>query len=115
MGRREVVDAQEEPDPSGVLPSDHRTLLVAALVAIAENSLGAMPNGGDLWIEAVAVAGVRVVQFRISDSGPGVPVELHVYPGSFHGSDTMVPWAYHSRRWVTDTRAAIARGLHVET
>ena len=44
----------------------------------------------------------------------GVPVELHVYPGSFHGSDTMVPWAYHSRRWVSDTRAAIARGLHVE-
>ena len=53
-----------------------RTLLVAALVSIAENSLDAMPTGGDLWIEAIGVAGVRVVQFRISDSGPGVPEEL---------------------------------------
>jgi acetyl esterase/lipase len=43
----------------------------------------------------------------------GVPVELHVYPGAFHGSNNFVSRAVLSRRWNADERAAIARGLGV--
>jgi acetyl esterase/lipase len=39
----------------------------------------------------------------------GVPVELHVYPGAFHGSNGFVPWAELSRRWVADEHGALAR------
>jgi len=41
----------------------------------------------------------------------GVPVELHVYPGAFHGSDTMVPHADASQRWRRDEMAALRRAL----
>ncbi|MCP5026990.1 MAG: alpha/beta hydrolase [Actinomycetia bacterium] len=41
----------------------------------------------------------------------GVPVELHVYPGAFHGSNGFVPWAELSRRWVADEHAALARAF----
>ena len=43
----------------------------------------------------------------------GVPVELHVYPGAFHGSNNFVSRAVLSRRWTADERAALARGLGV--
>jgi acetyl esterase/lipase len=43
----------------------------------------------------------------------GVPVELHVYPGAFHGSNNFVSRAVLSRRWNADERAALARGLGV--
>jgi acetyl esterase/lipase len=43
----------------------------------------------------------------------GVPVELHVYPGAFHGSNNFVSRAVLSRRWAADERAALARGLGV--
>jgi acetyl esterase/lipase len=41
----------------------------------------------------------------------GVPVELHVYPGAFHGSNNFVSRADLSRRWTADERAALRRGL----
>jgi acetyl esterase/lipase len=41
----------------------------------------------------------------------GVPCELHVYPGAFHGSNNFVSRAVLSRRWTADERAALARGL----
>ena len=41
----------------------------------------------------------------------GVPVELHVYPGAYHGSNTSVPTAALSRRWLADELAALARAL----
>ncbi len=41
----------------------------------------------------------------------GVAVELHVYPGAFHGSNNFVSRAVLSRRWTADERAALARGL----
>jgi len=44
----------------------------------------------------------------------GVPVELHVYPGAFHGSNNFVSRAALSKRWLADERAALARGLGVE-
>jgi acetyl esterase/lipase len=40
----------------------------------------------------------------------GVPVELHVYPGAFHGFD-MVVQADVSRRFERDSRAALRRAL----
>jgi acetyl esterase/lipase len=41
----------------------------------------------------------------------GVPVELHVYPGAFHGSNTFVSRSDLSQRWSRDERAALARAL----
>jgi acetyl esterase/lipase len=45
----------------------------------------------------------------------GVPVELHLYPGAFHGSSSFVPSAPVSRRWAADTMAALHRALHATT
>lgn len=42
----------------------------------------------------------------------GVPVELHVYPGAFHGSPTLVPNSALSKRWAADELAALDRALH---
>lgn len=42
----------------------------------------------------------------------GVPVELHVYSGAFHGSNNSVSRSELSRRWKADERAALHRALH---
>ncbi len=42
----------------------------------------------------------------------GVPVELHVYPGAFHGSNNSVSRSALSRRWKADERAALHRAFH---
>lgn len=42
----------------------------------------------------------------------GVPVEFHVYPGAFHGSNNSVSRSELSRRWKADERAALHRALH---
>jgi len=44
----------------------------------------------------------------------GVPTELHVYAGSFHGSTSMVPHADASQRWWRDEVAALNRALNNE-
>ncbi len=41
----------------------------------------------------------------------GVPAELHVYPGAFHGSNGLVPNSALSRRWIADERDALRRAL----
>jgi acetyl esterase/lipase len=41
----------------------------------------------------------------------GVPAELHVYPGAFHGSTGTVPHAALSKRWRADELAAIRRAI----
>ncbi len=41
----------------------------------------------------------------------GVPVELHVFPGAFHGSDLM-PSSENSRRWAAIRTAALRQALH---
>lgn len=41
----------------------------------------------------------------------GVPTELHLYPGTFHGSTPYVPDTAVSRRMVTDQLGALRRGL----
>jgi acetyl esterase/lipase len=43
--------------------------------------------------------------------GAGVPTEIHVYPGVFHGSDIFVPKLASSRRFIADRDAALKRTL----
>jgi acetyl esterase/lipase len=45
-------------------------------------------------------------------SQAGVPVELHVYPGAFHGSVGFVADSPLSIRWATDQTAALHAALH---
>lgn len=42
----------------------------------------------------------------------GVPCELHVHPGAFHGSNFMVPHSDISQRWLRDEMAALDRALN---
>ena len=42
----------------------------------------------------------------------GVPTELHVFPGAFHGSNIMVPMSDTSQRWEAVRSAALRRALH---
>ena len=42
----------------------------------------------------------------------GVPTELHVYPGAFHGFDLLVPNASVSKRAVEDYISALKRALN---
>jgi acetyl esterase/lipase len=41
-----------------------------------------------------------------------VPVELHIYPGAFHGSELFAPAAALSQRMVADRVQALKRALH---
>ena len=41
----------------------------------------------------------------------GVPVELHIYPGAYHGSNASAPTSALSRRWAADELAALGRAL----
>ena len=45
----------------------------------------------------------------------GVPTELHVYPGLFHGSDIFMPSASSSRKFVADRDAALKKALHPDS
>ncbi len=48
-------------------------------------------------------------------SQAGVPVELHVYPGAFHGSSGFVADSPLSIRWASDQTAALQAALHPST
>ncbi len=59
----------------------------------------------DLFVdEDIAYAG-RLVDAEVA-------VELHVYPGAFHGAEVLVPAAALSRRMVADQDDALKRALH---
>ncbi|ATQ45006.1 hypothetical protein CSW64_13415 [Caulobacter mirabilis] len=45
----------------------------------------------------------------------GVPVEMSVVPGAYHGFDAMVPQARISARFIADWKAALRGALNVET
>ena len=42
----------------------------------------------------------------------GVPVELHVFPGAFHGSDMMLPTSENSQRLAKIQSEALHQALH---
>ncbi len=42
----------------------------------------------------------------------GVPTELHVFPGAFHGSDRYLPKSRTSKRWAAVTTQALRQALH---
>ena len=59
----------------------------------------------DLFVDEDIEYAQRLIQ-------AGVPVELHVFPGAFHGSDLMVPTSENSQRWAAIRTAALRQALH---
>ena len=62
-------------------------------------------SSNDLFLEEATDYGLRLLD-------GGVPVELHVYPGGFHGSARAVPDHPLSRRWRMDSIAALHASLN---
>ena len=59
----------------------------------------------DLFVDEDIEYAMRLIQ-------AGVPTELHVFPGAFHGSDIMVPMSDTSRRWAAIRSGALRQALH---
>lgn len=61
----------------------------------------------DLFLDESADYALRLAR-------ASVPVELHVYPGCFHGSELFAPAAGVSQRMIADRDQALRRALHPE-
>jgi acetyl esterase/lipase len=59
----------------------------------------------DLFIDENIEYAQRLIQ-------AGVPTELHVYPGAFHGFDLFAPSARVSKQFKADRDSALKRALH---
>jgi acetyl esterase/lipase len=59
----------------------------------------------DLFVDENIEYAQRLIQ-------AGVPTELHVYPGAFHGFDLFAPSATVSKRFKADRDNALKRALH---
>ncbi|HVN89149.1 MAG TPA: alpha/beta hydrolase [Candidatus Binataceae bacterium] len=59
----------------------------------------------DLFIDENIEYAQRLIQ-------AGVPTELHVYPGAYHGFDLFAPSAKVSKQFKADRDAALKRALH---
>jgi acetyl esterase/lipase len=59
----------------------------------------------DLFIDENIEYAQRLIQ-------AGVPTELHVYPGAFHGFDLFAPSAAVSKQFKADRDSALKRALH---
>ncbi|MCE2526860.1 MAG: alpha/beta hydrolase [Actinomycetia bacterium] len=59
----------------------------------------------DLFVDEDVDYAMRLIQ-------AGVPTELHVFPGAFHGSELMLPNAETSRRWKAVQSEALRQALH---
>jgi acetyl esterase/lipase len=59
----------------------------------------------DLFVDENIEYAQRLIQ-------AGVPTELHVYPGAFHGFDMFAPSAKVSKQFKADRESALRRALH---
>jgi len=59
----------------------------------------------DLFVDENIAYAQRLIQ-------AGVPTELHVYPGAFHGFDLFAPSATVSKQFKADRDSALKRALH---
>ena len=65
-----------------------------------------LPLGAlDLFIDENIEYAQRLIQ-------AGVPTELHVYPGAFHGFDLFAPSAAVSKQFKAERDHALKRALH---
>ncbi|MGH7962930.1 MAG: alpha/beta hydrolase [Candidatus Binatia bacterium] len=65
-----------------------------------------IPTGAlDLFVDENIEYAQRLIQ-------AGVPTELHVYPGAFHGFDLFAPSAAVSKQFKTERDQALKRALH---
>lgn len=85
---------------------------VSGGVPAREKNLAGLPpafiavGGIDLFVEEDIAYALRLIE-------AGVPAELHVYPGGFHGFHLLVPDAAISQRFSADLENALRRGLAI--
>jgi len=122
VSMREFVDTPLWHRPNAVLSWRHY-LGDAYRAGSPEVPLTAAPGRADIEdLRGLPAACVTTMEFDpLRDEGleyaqkllqAGVSVELHSYPGTFHGS-SLVADAAVSRREAADTRAALRRGLEL--
>jgi len=93
-----------EPGSEGVSPY----AAPARAVDLSNLPPAYIPVGSqDLFLDEAADYALRLAR-------AGVPVELQVYAGAFHGSELFAPAAAVSQRMVTDRDQALKRALHPE-
>jgi len=69
------VDLHIDADASLPALEVDRALVTAALVAIAENGIDAMPSGGSLTLRARLLPTLPVVEIQVIDAGSGIPLD----------------------------------------
>ncbi|PWK68238.1 alpha/beta hydrolase [Aminobacter sp. AP02] len=93
LGRKPVMDAA----PEGAVPARANSLHGLPATWIGVGTL-------DLFARESMIFAGRLVE-------AGVPVELSVVPGAYHGFDTMVPEARVSATFIASWRSALRRAL----
>jgi acetyl esterase/lipase len=90
------------------LPVDDEAVGYAS-PALADNLDGLPPT----MITAAELDCLRdeAVEYALALSRAGVPVELHMYPGAFHGFDLAAPHAEISQRTLVDQARALGKAL----
>ncbi|WP_432284676.1 alpha/beta hydrolase [Aminobacter sp. BA135] len=96
LGRKPVMDAA----PEGAVPARAKSLHGLPATWIGVGTL-------DLFARESMAFATRLVE-------AGVPVELSVVPGAYHGFDTMVPAARVSATFIAGWRSALGRALQAD-
>ena len=91
---REGVSADNSPY-AAVMRASELSRLPAAYIPVGEL---------DLFLDENLAYARRLI-------AAGVPAELHLYPGAFHGFDGLAPQARISRRFIADRDGALKRAL----